>query len=339
MKGTVAMHDTLSAARAVWLEQRRAIESGAVSGLGRRPAGGAARWARRGRRALEWLVRGLGLDERGRRNARDVRLERLVVCSARVPAAFDGYRILHVTDTHFDALAGLIEAIGAAADGLTVDLVALTGDYRMRHRGDPAPVVQGFTRLLAGVRCRDGVVATLGNHDTSDLIAPMERLGITVLGNERRHAHRDGGTLSITGIDDVVRYGTAMARAALNAPEPDGFEGFRIALAHSPGMAEVAAGAGFDFFVCGHTHGGQICVPGSALLVSGTRAARDLVAGAWRRGGMAGYTSRGAGVSSLPYRFFSRGEITLIELRRADGADGVGAPTVHAAVTAAAPPR
>ena len=72
----------------------------------------------------------------------------------------------------------------------------------------------------------------------------------------------------------------------------------------------------FDLLLGGHTHGGQVCLPGGLPLVTHCQNGRRYAAGLWRHGGMVGYTSRGVGVSGLPVRFNSRGELTLITLRR-----------------------
>jgi uncharacterized protein len=74
--------------------------------------------------------------------------------------------------------------------------------------------------------------------------------------------------------------------------------------------------AGFDLMLSGHTHGGQICLPGGVPILLGADLPRAFGAGAWRHGGMAGYTSVGAGSSVVPVRFNNRPEITLHRLVR-----------------------
>jgi predicted MPP superfamily phosphohydrolase len=86
-------------------------------------------------------------------------------------------------------------------------------------------------------------------------------------------------------------------------------------LVHSPEAALLAAEAGFALYLCGHTHGGQICLPGGIPVITNIQYRRRFASGPWRCGEMIGYTSRGLGTSGLPVRFFSRGEIALITLR------------------------
>ena len=90
---------------------------------------------------------------------------------------------------------------------------------------------------------------------------------------------------------------------------------FSILLSHTPEVYRQAAHAGFDLMLSGHTHGGQICLPGGVPLTldSGCRA---IGAGAWRYDAMAGYTSVGAGSSIVPVRFNCPPEITLHRLHR-----------------------
>ena len=85
---------------------------------------------------------------------------------------------------------------------------------------------------------------------------------------------------------------------------------------HSAEVADDADEAGYSLYLCGHTHGGQICLPGGRPLVTHLKRCRHAARGLWRQGGMTGYTSCGLGVSDLPVRFNTRGEIVLITLRR-----------------------
>jgi predicted MPP superfamily phosphohydrolase len=78
-----------------------------------------------------------------------------------------------------------------------------------------------------------------------------------------------------------------------------------------------AAAAGVDFYCCGHTHGGQIRIPGLPPPVYNAACPRALAAGPWRVGAMVGYTSRGVGASGVPARFCCPPEITVLELRSA----------------------
>ncbi len=122
--------------------------------------------------------------------------------------------------------------------------------------------------------------------------------------------------ITVTGLDDVHHFYTEGARQALLG----GGRGFKIALVHSAEVADVAAEAGYSLYLCGHTHGGQVCLPGGRPLVTHLTQHRFAAAGLWQFGRMTGYTSRGAGVAVPPVRFNCRGEVVLITLRCASGA-------------------
>ncbi len=122
-----------------------------------------------------------------------------------------------------------------------------------------------------------------------------------------------GDRLDGKATDDVHYYYTDAARAALEgAPNI-----FKIALIHSAELADVAADAGFSLYLAGHTHGGQICLPGGMPIITHMSRHRRYASGLWRHGPMVGYTTAGIGVSGLPVRFNTRGEAVLITLRRA----------------------
>jgi predicted MPP superfamily phosphohydrolase len=195
-----------------------------------------------------------------------------------------------------------------------VDLCVLTGDFRNAERGPftQTAILEPLAAIRQSVRAGDGFLATLGNHDVSDMVAPFRRIGLTVLINRTHQVHRGAQALALTGIDDVHRYYTPAASAALAAHDR---QAFGIALAHSPEMAGEAAAAGHDLYLCGHCHGGQVCLPGGRPVITHLSRHRDLYAGLWRYGEMWGYTSRGAGLADPPVRFNCQGEVTEFRLR------------------------
>ena len=239
---------------------------------------------------------------------------------AGLPAAFDGYRILQISDPHFDSLEGIAEAIRERVMGLEVDLCVFTGDYRAAETGAfrQSSILDQMANVVAEIEARDGAVAVLGNHDTHDMVEPLEQVvGIRVLTNEHVEIGRDGQRISLLGLDDPYRFYSESTRrfAASLSHEPDQF---RIMLVHTPDLADDAARLGCSLYLCGHTHGGQICLPGGKPIVQHLHKERGLGRGLWRRGAMVGYTSLGAGVAgSLPVRLFAPGEVTLFRLRRA----------------------
>ena len=257
-------------------------------------------------------LRFTGLYGRGRRNALDVRRVEMDIAVPGLPTAFDGYRILHVSDTHLDVLPDLVAEAQRVLAGLEVDLLALTGDV---YGHPPAPIsysVELLAEALRDVRVRGPRLAVLGNHDAVEMAAALAETGFDVLINRSRVLERDGERLRITGLDDVNHFYTEAAPAAF-----DGHDGeCRVALVHSAEMADVADRAGYALYLCGHTHGGQICLPGGKPIVTQLTCCRHAAVGLWRQGRMTGYTNSGLGVSSPIVRFNSRGEVAVITLRR-----------------------
>ncbi len=112
----------------------------------------------------------------------------------------------------------------------------------MGWRGVPISLsVDLLDRALSGVRVRDRRLAILGNHDSVDMPEALQRLGFETLINRSVLLTRHGDNIRVTGLDDVHSFYTPQARAALEAKT----EGFRIALVHSPEMADHAAAAGY----------------------------------------------------------------------------------------------
>ena len=302
-----------SRSREAWRQQRVAMETG---GERSGPDGrhGRYRW-----QLLKLAVslfgvglRVLGLYERGRRNAIDIRLTRLEFAFEDLPPAFDGFKILQLTDLHVDGLSEAMQAARVIVAEQSADLCVLTGDYRFRVSGPHEQILPELRALLDALQTTQRVLAVLGNHDSAELAEALEGLGIRVLLNETVSFEREGQAIHLTGTDDVHYFYSEAAREALVAAP----EGFKIALIHSAELADIAADRGFALYLAGHTHGGQICLPGGRPILTHMSRFRRYASGLWRHGQMQGYTSTGVGVSALPVRFNCRGEVVLITLRR-----------------------
>ncbi len=304
---------SLGSEREVWAEWRRVMER-------RRrhftPDGTRPHWPSEmfghGIRLFGLGARLLGFYARGRRNALAPNLVELTLSFPDLPAAFDGYRILHLSDTHFDYLPELSVAARQRLAEVEVDLLVLTGDVLGHHRAPLHTAVAPLKDLLSAVKVRDERLAVLGNHDPTDMADALEGLGFSVLCNRATALQRGGERMIVTGLDDVHRFYTPAARRALiDAPA-----GFRIALVHSAEMADHAATAGYALYLCGHTHGGQIRLPNGRSIVTRLHRCHFGADGEWRQGRMIGYTSRGLGISGAPLRYNCPGEMSIMTLRR-----------------------
>ena len=259
----------------------------------------------------------LGWYERGVQNVLSVGVRAHTFHFSELPAAFDGYRILLMTDLHLDGLPGLTDALAAQVARHPVDLCLVGGDIRMEMYGPMAPALGELRRLLHHVRATDGVYGVLGNHDCIEMLPEFEQAGVRMLVNEAHSIQRAEARLWLVGVDDPHYYKCHdLDRAFHGVPR----EAFTLFLAHSPEVFREAAAKGAQLYLCGHTHGGQICLPGLGPVFTHSRAPRFTAAGPWLHQSMHGYTSRGAGASGIPLRFNCPGEISLIELRRAASA-------------------
>ena len=260
---------------------------------------------------IEAALRATGTYWWGRANAAKVQLKRNDVRIGRLPEAFESYTILHLSDLHADMSAPAMQRVNEMVRGLAYDLCVLTGDYRGRTFGDCKTCLECVARLRRAVR--SDIYAVLGNHDSIAMVPDLEDIGIRVLLNECAVINRGPASIYLAGVDDAHFYrADNIEKAAANIPRSS----VSILLSHTPEIYRQAAHAGFDLMLSGHTHGGQICLPGGIPVLLEADIPRALAAGAWRHSGMAGYTSVGAGSSVVPVRFNSRPEITLHRLVR-----------------------
>ncbi len=261
---------------------------------------------------LRGVLRLTGLYGRGRRNAADIRLTHNRVLVEGLPAAFDGYRILHLSDLHLDMSSAITAALLHRVGEASYDLCVITGDFRARTYGVFEGVVSGAAQLRAVLAGE--VYAVLGNHDFIEMVPGLEAAGIRVLLNESVVLRRGGADLYLAGIDDPHYYRVDnLEKAAAGVP----LAACSVLLSHSPEVYRHAAHAGFKLLLCGHTHGGQICLPGGWALSYNASCPRRFGKGSWRYHGLLGYTSRGAGSCVVDARFNCPPEITVHELRRA----------------------
>ncbi len=259
----------------------------------------------------EALLRLTGLYQRGVQNALDIQLNRIELGFPNLPPAFDGFNILHVSDLHFAFFDGIQASLSNLVAGEDFDLCVITGDFAYIGSKSLDATVREVGAFRENIRAGEGVLGILGNHDSRNLVGPLEELGVQVLINETVGLVRNGERLEITGIDDIHLFESPMAANALAGAA----NGFKIALIHSPEFADKAAEAGYDLYLTGHTHGGQVCLPGGRPVFTALKKFRKFSRGLWRLGGMIGYTNSGAGVSGLPVRFNCPGEAAVITLR------------------------
>jgi hypothetical protein len=249
----------------------------------------------------------------GEKNALDLKIEEKTFYFRELPDAFDGFRIMLLVDLHLDGLDGLDRKIEGMLQGVEVDLCCIGGDIRMRTYGPTSESIGKLKRLMECVHAQYGTLGVLGNHDCIEMLPDLEEAGIVMLVNDSWPISKNGERVWVLGVDDPHYYRLDDAgKAAEGVP----VEEFSIFLAHSPEAIEGAAGVKASLYLCGHTHGGQICLVEGEPIITNSRAPRFTAIGDWQYARMQGYTSRGVGPSSVPVRFNCLGEISLITLRK-----------------------
>ena len=152
------------------------------------------------------------------------------------------------------------------------------------------------------------VYGVLGNHDTIRMVPGFEEMGIRMFLNESEVIERGGQRIHLAGIDDAHFYRMDnIEKAAAGIPHDE----FSILISHTPEIYRQAAHADFNVLLSGHTHGGQICLPGGIPITLDLVLPRSMGSGPWKYHDMIGYTSVGAGSSVVPVRFNCPPEITL----------------------------
>ena len=244
-----------------------------------------------------------------------------------LPEAFDGYRIVHISDIHARSFVGREERLAEAAamiNALEPDLIAFTGDLMTLG---PEELIT-LTEPLSSLTAKDGVVSILGNHDYSmysdaseqqkqehlkTLIAKERELGWNLLLNDNVTIHRGADSIAVIGVENTSPSHFFPSKG--NLPKAsEGTEGmFRILLSHDPMHWEAEiTGKDYPLTLSGHTHAMQMNILGwcpSSLMFKQYR-------GLYTKGDQHLYVNIGLGETIFPARIGARPEITLIQISR-----------------------
>ena len=241
------------------------------------------------------------------------------VPSGKLPAAFDGFRIVQLSDLHGvsfgRANARLLERVAAAAP----DLIALTGD--LADRNTDLSVVDD---LLAGLSGIAPVYFVSGNHEWSDrMITPLKALfaahGVVYLRNSAVSLARSGAHIILCGVEDpngpADQPAPDAVAAAAHADDP---EAYLVLLGHRNDFYEKYPDLDADLVLCGHAHGGIVRLPFLGGVIGHGELFADNLAGIRRSGGYTLVISRGLGNGGVPIpRLLNNPELVVITLRRA----------------------
>jgi predicted MPP superfamily phosphohydrolase len=232
---------------------------------------------------------------------------------AGLPAALHGFTIAQISDVHVGPTIKrpFVERIVERVNRLNADVIAITGDLVDGSVAELAAHTQPLARLAS----RHGTFAVTGNHEyysgARAWIGELSRLGARVLVNEHVVIEHEDAHVVLAGVTDYSAHHfdpshRSDPRGAVRGA-PQG--AVKVLLAHQPRSAALAAAAGFDLQLSGHTHGGQFW-PWNLFV----RLQQPFTAGLVRLGRMWLYISRGTGYWGPPMRFGIPSEITLIRL-------------------------
>jgi hypothetical protein len=265
-----------------------------------------------GQSLLRTFLKMTGLYWLGNANTAKIEVRHNKVVSPLLPRLFDGFTILHITDMHADRNRLAMDRLIEMLPELNYDICVLTGDFRFYDAGPYEAALEAVARVMPHIH--GPVYGVLGNHDTVRMLPALESMGMQLLMNEALKIVLDDQHIHLAGVDDAHYYRVDnIEKAAADIPQDE----FSILLSHTPEIFRQAAFAGFDFMMSGHTHGGQLCLPGSIPLTLSADLPKQYGAGAWEYEGLSGYTSLGVGSSVVEVRFNCPPEVTLHHLHRA----------------------
>jgi predicted MPP superfamily phosphohydrolase len=259
-----------------------------------------------------FVLKIFGWYKKGLSNVFAIQTHQYQLKFANLPEAFDGFKILQLSDLHIDSVPGLDDAILERIRQVDFDLCVLTGDYRQSSSGVFTQILKPMQKIAKEIQREFPPLAVLGNHDTYLMANYEMESGIRLLLNESVVLQRGDDKIIISGADDPFSYYTD---ASLTTFSPE--KAFKIALVHTSELADVAAENDYNLYLCGHTHGGQICLPNGKALISHQTEGESFIKGFWDKNKMKGYTSSGCGVSGVPLRYNCPPEICVFELQKA----------------------
>lgn len=231
-------------------------------------------------------------------------------------------RVLHIGDIHVERITGRERRLNALVRELAPDVIVFSGDFvnisytEDRRTHDDIRALIGEWRARYGVYCVGGTYTVEPAAHVRAFCAGLDNLRL--LEDEWVSIAAPAGNLHLLGMQTTHRMAIdrAKIRALWDARPPD--DGMTLLLTHAPDVAPEAAELGFDLYVCGHTHGGQLRFPLIGAVFTGSHYGRRYVMGRYRLGDMTLYTSRGVGLEGLGApraRFMCPPEIVLWHIK------------------------
>ncbi|HWC76034.1 MAG TPA: metallophosphoesterase [Blastocatellia bacterium] len=236
-----------------------------------------------------------------------------------LPEELDGFRIVQIADLQADPRTGE-RKIGPYVDRvnqLKPDIILFGGDLVTSG----TEFIEQGAAAMGKMSARRGVYACLGDHDhfsdKSLVINSLQKHGVTILDNLATVVPVGSTYVSLTGITNVYR--TRPTNGTLDGIERQRLQGpVDILLTHqpSPWLVSFAAERGYNLFLAGHTHGGQIAFPLPGFILTGSSFETNYVSGFYEVGSMLVSVNNGLGLTLAPLRYHAPAEVTLIVLKK-----------------------
>jgi predicted MPP superfamily phosphohydrolase len=268
--------------------------------------------------ATPFVAAGYGLL----RERLDVEVTRQAIRLPRLPKAFEGFRIVQLSDLHISPFMTReqIRRCATIGNGLKPDLIVLTGDFLTWDAGAQGEVVQAVEPLRAPY----GVFGCLGNHEVytgtqESLTRLLGTAGIRILRHATASIRSGGESLNLIGVDfqGCHECPTFPPQDYLRGAEPLVLpDTVNILLSHNPESFDRAAELGIDLSLAGHTHGGQLALEFVHRGLNLGRLGYTYTRGWYEKPGGQLYVNRGIGTIGFPIRFGAPPEITLFELTK-----------------------
>ena len=250
-------------------------------------------------------------------------LNKYTITSERLPDAFDGYRVAHVSDLHNAEMGDNNEKLLAMLKDCKPDIIAITGDLIDSRNTDVEIALQFAKEAVKIAPC----YYVTGNHEArvskyDEIKTGLTELGVIVLADERLEIEKAGQRIRLLGVDDLSFQTDYLFGNSASVMQHklqglvDEEDMYTVLLSHRPELFEVYTEGNIDLVLSGHAHGGQFRLPFVGGLVAPNQGLFPKYdAGLYTDGNTNMVVSRGIGNSVFPLRFNNRPEVILIELK------------------------
>jgi predicted MPP superfamily phosphohydrolase len=248
----------------------------------------------------------------------DIVITRLDFDGRKVPQAFEGYRVLHVSDLHSKRFGQDQKRLIRAVKACQPDIIVITGDVIDGRRKKTEPSLS-FVSQAVGIA---PVYYVSGNHEWrygqyGALYRQIQTTGAVMMDNAKVTLKRGDSCIELMGVKDLAFGKQSVFKRNLNRLAKE-TSGMTILLSHHPEKIEMYAAYGFDLVFSGHAHGGQARLPFiGGLYAPGQGAFPKYTSGLHKVGETSMVVSRGLGNSLFPLRAFNRPELVLVTLHTA----------------------